>query len=70
MVYKVYQKVSHPQTKYVYEKTITISGRDLKHAVELIRGTPQLRRDLLKKYWAEQIEPNGRRLYIEIKEEK
>jgi hypothetical protein len=69
-VFRVFQKVSHEEVPNSIVKTTRITGRDLKHAIELIRASPGIKRDLAKKYWAKETDSRGRTLYIEIEAEE
>lgn len=69
-IFVVRQVVTHPLLKTARIKESHIIGRDLGHAVDCVRVPEPMKRDLRKKYWAETIDPYGRKLSIEIIEEK
>jgi hypothetical protein len=69
MIFKIVQKVTHPEIPTGYEKTTHIIGRDLKHAVECVRAPQYVRDELLKKYHCQWMDMGGRTTSIEITEE-
>lgn len=65
-VFQVRQVISHANYKYRREKISEIIGRDLRHAVSMVRCPEPMRHDLQKKYWSRTTDPQGRELFIEI----
>lgn len=66
MIFTIRQTISHPKMKNQLTQEVKIVGRDLPHAVEMVRCTAPERRDLLKKNWTRYTDPEGRTRYIEI----
>jgi len=50
----------------VREKITQIIGRDLRHAVSMVKCPAPMKHDLQKKYWSRTTDPMGRTLFIEI----
>lgn len=65
-VFVVRQLVTHDKLPIAREKISQIIGRDLRHAVQMVKCPEPMRRDLEKKYWSRTTDPMGRTLYIEI----
>jgi hypothetical protein len=70
MIFRIYQKVSHPAASNVIEKESRIIGNDLRHAIGMIRCSRDMKRQLEKKHWARHQDVSGRTLYIEIQAEE
>lgn len=68
-VYRVFQKVTHPKLTKAYIKEHKVIGRDLRHAVEMLRIPAPMKKDLEKKYWTRTVDPHGRELYLEVIED-
>jgi hypothetical protein len=69
MIFKIIQKVTHPELPKGFEKVTHIIGKDLKHAVECVKAPQFVKDELLKKYHCKWMDLAGRTTEIEITDE-
>ena len=69
-VYILRQVVTYPLSPKLLERVDRVVGRDLKHAVEMVRAGEAARRDLERKGWTEWTDSLGRKVRIEVEGEE